>query len=532
MSAVTAAILVGSTPRSEDGINPRWIALLHEGRSYAWQLLHLQLSPSEVYDSTRDDPPGVLWRASEFQDLAGELSALLHLYATRTPEVVQVASRIRHIQRRRVDLAGLEGPEKANFQNLLRIAKERGRELRLNAHIYPGSRLTDEHLLSMPDWEIEVGHSSFSRDWVHTGGGQLVFREYGGRNSETGGDPSADVSDDDEGEFTSDVHAFIAPLRAPEPPPVLDAHALLAEAFRNSDMSIIDDDAPFDRDTHRGADKNQGTESQAGEGASERGGYSEADSVSAGESAASPGREGTGTAEGPPPSENRTGTATHGGPDPQDQPDSASGPGNDSDGAEGSALGHRNETDGGENAGPAAQEPAPRRRTTAPTRNLRTLRIINSSETPAPSGREDAGGVRQESTARSPQSTTHAGSATERHLDSQNGDVDGLADEEAMRDARSRALARAVGDRADYSTEVSRSHGHTGPIPVVPVTGLHAESPWGERGVGSSAAARATVFSDVDAWFDRDDAPEDEQGEQVEPESVRRSLFGRRRLRG
>ncbi|MDO5697933.1 MAG: hypothetical protein Q4G51_08155 [Dermatophilus congolensis] len=176
MSAVTAAVLIGSTPRVGAGIMPRWIALLHEGSSYAWHLLRLQLSVGELGDHSRDDPPGVLWRASSQEDIAGELALMLHLYAARTPEIVQLTKRIRHMQRRRVDLSGLQGVEAVAFENALRVARSRGRELRLAATILPGSRLTDDHLLSLPDWELEVSYSAFSRDWSHAGG--LVIREH------------------------------------------------------------------------------------------------------------------------------------------------------------------------------------------------------------------------------------------------------------------------------------------------------------------------------------------------------------------
>ncbi|MBO3143697.1 hypothetical protein [Dermatophilus congolensis] len=233
MSAVTASILIGSTPRVNNGINPRWIALLHEGQSYAWQLLHLQLTPSEVFDSAPDAPPGVLWQASAAEDLAGELAAMLHLYATRTPEVVHLAKSIRKLQKRRVNLARLEGAEKADFENILRISKERGRELRLAAHIYPGSRLTDEHLLSMPDWELEVGYSAFSRDWVHAGGGRLIIREHAGASESAPGDP-----DDDEGEFSGVRETFIASTNE------FDPHEHLEQVFRHADMTIADAPPP------------------------------------------------------------------------------------------------------------------------------------------------------------------------------------------------------------------------------------------------------------------------------------------------
>lgn len=178
MSAVTAAILIGSTPRYGSGIIPRWIALLHEGRSYAWHLLRLQLSVGELGDNSRDDPPGVLWRASASEDIAGELALLLHMYAARTPEIIQLTRRMRNLQRRRVDLSGLQGVERVGLENAIRVARSRGRELRLSAQIMPGSRLTDQHLLSLPDWELEVARSTFSRDWSHADGGRLVITDY------------------------------------------------------------------------------------------------------------------------------------------------------------------------------------------------------------------------------------------------------------------------------------------------------------------------------------------------------------------
>lgn len=207
MSAVTAAVLIGSTPRVGAGIIPRWIALLHEGRSYAWHLLRLQLSVGELGDNSRDDPPGVLWRASAKEDIAGELALLLHLYAARTPEVVQLTRRIRHLQRRRVDLSGLQGVELAAFENAMRIARTRGRELRLAATILPGSRLTDDHLLALPDWELEVSYSAFSRDWSHADGGTLVINEHHSFESD-GLDLTVGDDHDDEFLHDSDAHAF------------------------------------------------------------------------------------------------------------------------------------------------------------------------------------------------------------------------------------------------------------------------------------------------------------------------------------
>lgn len=209
MSAVTAAILIGSTPRVGAGIIPRWVVLLHEGSSYAWHMLRLQLSVGELGDHSRDDPPGVLWRASANEDIAGELALMLHMYAARTPEIVTLTRRIRHLQRRRVDLSGLQGVELAAFENALRVARSRGRELRLTAQILPGSRLTDEHLLSLPDWELEVCYSAFSRDWTHADGGRLVIREHQADDSTGPIDLTALGDDDHDDEFLddSDTHA-------------------------------------------------------------------------------------------------------------------------------------------------------------------------------------------------------------------------------------------------------------------------------------------------------------------------------------
>lgn len=253
MSAVTAAVLIGSTPRVGAGIIPRWVALLHEGRSYAWHLLRLQLSVGELGDHSRDDPPGVLWRASAQEDIAGELALLLHLYAARTPEVVQLTRRIRNLQRRRVDLSGLQGVELAAFENAMRIARSRGRELRLAATILPGSRLSDEHLLSLPDWELEVSYSAFSRDWSHADGGTLVIHE---RHPFESDGPDLTFGDDHDDEFLhdSDTHAFADhPGNRAEPESQLrgaDPLVHAAEAQAGASGLAAESVAPDARDAH------------------------------------------------------------------------------------------------------------------------------------------------------------------------------------------------------------------------------------------------------------------------------------------
>lgn len=164
MSAVTAGIIVGSRHRSDPGVQPRWLVVLHEGRSYAWHLLKLHLSGKVVTDDP-DDPPGVLWKASADEDLIGDLSLLLHLHAARTPEVVNATRKCLGLRGHRVDLAALEGAELGAVEHAREIATRRGRELMLATTILPGSRLTEEALLAMPDWEMSISHTAVVREW-------------------------------------------------------------------------------------------------------------------------------------------------------------------------------------------------------------------------------------------------------------------------------------------------------------------------------------------------------------------------------
>lgn len=438
MSAVTAAILVGSTPRSGTGLNPRWIALLHEGRSYAWQLMHLQLTPAEVGDHSRDAPPGVLWRASEFEDLGGELALLLHLYAARTPEVVALARRIRHIQRRRVDLAGLDGAEKNEFQNLLRIARERGRELRMVAHIYPGSRLTDEDLLGLPDWELEVGYSAFSRDWTHAGGGRLVVRDL----ALSAMPDDALGNDEYEDEFAAQRARFIAPLNEPsrgEAGPAGGASAsavdLVMEALERSDE----------------LDRRRAT----------------AAGSTAGGSAAA-----------------------------ENTPDV--GPRAESPAAK--------KTAGGSAAAISAATENTSGGSTAAEAGARGL-VIEEPPAPPLVREETIAAVRSRARARArsamPETLTEA----------------------SVVEAQSAAVTRVL---QESPVVVPAQRPLAAPRPpmrsVIPVTGEAAVSPWGDRGVGTSAASRATLTSHADAWLERD--------EEWDEETQRRSLFERLWQRG
>lgn len=165
MSAVTASIIVGTKHRTNPGIQPRWLLMLHEGRSYAWHLLRLQLTSGDLPGTRPDDPPGVLWQASREQDLIGEMALLLHLFAARTPEVVRAAARAHPLRKQRLDLAGLEGRDAQDLATLLGLARDRGRELTLSVTILPGSRLTEAALLELPDWELSVSHTDLTRDW-------------------------------------------------------------------------------------------------------------------------------------------------------------------------------------------------------------------------------------------------------------------------------------------------------------------------------------------------------------------------------
>lgn len=176
MSAVTASIIVGSKHRIDPGIQPRWLLMLHEGQSYAWHLLKLQLTNGDLPSTRPDDPPGVLWQASTHQDLMGEMALLLHLFAARTPEVVRAAARTYPLRKQRVDLAALEGRDADDLTTLLELARGRGRELTLAVTILPGSRLTEEALRELPDWELNISHTAVTRDW-HSDQQALVVKD-------------------------------------------------------------------------------------------------------------------------------------------------------------------------------------------------------------------------------------------------------------------------------------------------------------------------------------------------------------------
>ncbi len=174
MSAVTASIIVGTRHRSDPGIQPRWLLLLHEGQSYAWHLLKLQLTNGDLPSTRPEDPPGVLWQASRDRDLVGEMALLVHLFAARTPEIVRLAARTPALRKQRVDLAALDPLEREQVAALLELARERGRELTLAATILPGSRLTQEALLGLSDWELNVSHTGLTRSWDSVAGRLVV----------------------------------------------------------------------------------------------------------------------------------------------------------------------------------------------------------------------------------------------------------------------------------------------------------------------------------------------------------------------
>lgn len=176
MSAVTASIVVGTKHRCDPGIQPRWLLLLHEGQSYAWHLVKLQLTLGDMATIGPGDPPGVLWRAGTQQDLLGEMALLLHLYAARTPDIVQAAARLESLRKTRIDLGGLSAQEAEQFAALCELALERGRELTLAATILPGSRLTEDALFDLPDWELNIAHTAVTRDWASEHG--LVVTDY------------------------------------------------------------------------------------------------------------------------------------------------------------------------------------------------------------------------------------------------------------------------------------------------------------------------------------------------------------------
>ncbi|NYE00579.1 hypothetical protein BJY21_001763 [Kineosphaera limosa] len=174
MSAVTAHIVVGTKHRSDPGIQPRWVLLLHEGQNYAWHIVRLQLTTGDLPSTHPDDPPGVLWQASRNRDLIGEMALLVHLYAARTPEIVRAAARLAPLRKQRVDLAALSAPDRDQVDLLLDMARERGRELTLAATILPGSRLTEQALLELPDWELNIAHTEVTRTWSSDANGLVV----------------------------------------------------------------------------------------------------------------------------------------------------------------------------------------------------------------------------------------------------------------------------------------------------------------------------------------------------------------------
>lgn len=174
MSAVTASILVGRRDRSRPGIRPGWLALLHEDRGYAWQLLRLQLSGTDLPSQTLDDPPGVLWQASAETDVVGELAALLHLYVARTPGIVRQAAQMPALRRQRVDLRAVGDRDPERLAGLLALARFGGRDLTLAATILPGSRLREAALMALPEWELDIAHTALTRKRSVAGRGLIV----------------------------------------------------------------------------------------------------------------------------------------------------------------------------------------------------------------------------------------------------------------------------------------------------------------------------------------------------------------------
>ena len=204
MSAVTASILVGTKNRVDLGIQPRWIILLHEAQGYAWHLLRLQLSGGDVANSplvslaekgppgTRqglDSPPGILWRAAPDGDIVGELALLLHLHCLHTPEILAAVRRIDPLSRRRVNLASLGDAQRGDLLNAIRIARDTGGGLYLAATILAGSRLTEEALLALPEWEINLATTVLSRDWIRVDHGYLETTDYRTPSEPPVGDP-------------------------------------------------------------------------------------------------------------------------------------------------------------------------------------------------------------------------------------------------------------------------------------------------------------------------------------------------------
>lgn len=177
MSAVTASIIVGTKHRCDPGIQPRWLLMLHEGQSYAWHLLKLQLTLGDMATIGAGDPPGVLWRAGSEEDLLGEMALLLHLYAARTPDIVRAATHLESLRKTRIDLGGLPAREVEEFAALREMALDRGREMTLAVTILPGSRLTEDALFELPDWELNIAHTAVTRDWAASEHG-LVVTDY------------------------------------------------------------------------------------------------------------------------------------------------------------------------------------------------------------------------------------------------------------------------------------------------------------------------------------------------------------------
>ncbi|WP_226344098.1 hypothetical protein [Agilicoccus flavus] len=180
MSAVTASIIVGSRHRMDPGIQPRWLVLLHEGQNYAWHLVRLQLTGVPGPPGL-DVAPGVLWRSSGDGHLVEELALMLHLFATHTAEVTEAVRHCPSLKRARVDLDSLEGRERGDYENAMRLAAEHGRELLLAATIHRDSRLTEDALRSMPDWELDVAHTALTRHWTALHGFSITdYRQLGG----------------------------------------------------------------------------------------------------------------------------------------------------------------------------------------------------------------------------------------------------------------------------------------------------------------------------------------------------------------
>lgn len=193
MSAVTASILVGTKNRVDLGIQPRWLVLLHEANGHAWHLIRLQLSGGDVAPAPRvglpergapgtrpglDSPPGILWRSPSGGDLVGELAVLLHLYTSKTPEVMAAVRRIDPLAMRRVDLSALDDRERGDLANAMRIARETDGGLYLAVTIMAGSRLSEADLLDLPGWEFNLARTVWSRDWVRVDEGRLEVTDH------------------------------------------------------------------------------------------------------------------------------------------------------------------------------------------------------------------------------------------------------------------------------------------------------------------------------------------------------------------